>query len=49
MSGKPPISTHILDTTRGQPAVGVDVKNKLQFYCVVLFGNSKKNVDIYCI
>lgn len=22
---KPPISTHILDTTRGQPAAGVDV------------------------
>lgn len=24
-ANKPPISTHILDTTRGQPAVGVEV------------------------
>lgn len=27
MSVKPPISTHILDTTKGQPAVGVNVMN----------------------
>lgn len=27
MNGKPPISTHILDTTRGVPAVGVNVKS----------------------
>lgn len=25
MSMKPPISTHILDTTKGQPAAGVNV------------------------
>lgn len=29
MAGKAPISTHILDTTRGQPAVGVDVSTTI--------------------
>lgn len=28
---KPPISTHILDTTRGQPAAGVDVSISICF------------------
>lgn len=32
MSGKPPISTHILDTTRGLPATGVDVKLKFSYF-----------------
>lgn len=28
---KPPISTHILDTTRGQPAAGVEVSFSVLF------------------
>lgn len=48
MSGKPPISTHILDTTRGQPAVGVDViKKKITvLFCSVLFEVSRNFIRI---
>lgn len=33
-STKSPISTHILDTTRGQPAAGVDVSQASQFISI---------------
>lgn len=49
MSGKAPISTHILDTTRGQPAAGVDVSlYKLVDGNWVLINESATNADGRC-
>lgn len=50
MNGKPPISTHILDTTRGVPAVGVNVKSSdylFQTTFPIKFFHSNKKVSLF--